>query len=95
LKGKSKDKKESKKPSGDTSQLKNNDIAKNLGPDGKLLPSIHQHCIDNKLYLLCGKPGHIATNCFKKKNKDTASGRAAKPATGTSEAKDASGESKN
>jgi hypothetical protein len=77
-----------------------NEISKNLGPDGKLLPSVCQYRIDNNLCLMCGKPGHIAINCSKKKN--SASGQAAKPAAaitataGTTEAKDnASAGSKN
>jgi hypothetical protein len=86
---KSKDKKDSKKPFGDTSQSKDNNISKNLGHNGKLLFSIRQHNIDSNLCLLCGKLGHITPNCFKKKKKDSTSGRTAMTDAGGSEAIDA------
>jgi hypothetical protein len=87
-----------KKSSDNSSTLKTkNDISKNLGSDGKLLPAVRQHRMDNGLCLFCGVKGHMAAECSKRK-KDPAKGRAAKAstsATETTEAKPASAVSKN
>ena len=42
-----------------------NDIAKNLGPNGKLTDAERQRRMDNNLCAYCGKPGHKAADCRK------------------------------
>jgi hypothetical protein len=44
------------------------DISAVLGKDGKLLPEERTRRIQNKLCLICGKPGHMASDCFKSRD---------------------------
>ena len=71
----------SKKGSSSTSGA-SPEYAKVLGKDGRLLPEERQRRVDNNLCLLCGKKGHIATNCPKKSSssKGQVKGRSAKAA---------------
>jgi len=53
--------KEKEKPKASTSQPKKTDISDKLGKDGKFTPQECQHCFNNKLCLVCGQGGDIAT----------------------------------
>jgi len=53
------------------SQLKKTDYLDELSKDGKLNPQECQHPLNNKLCLVCGKGGHIAT-AYPKATKDHA-----------------------
>jgi hypothetical protein len=45
------------------SALKAPDLNTKLGKDGKLTAEEHQRCLDKKLCLFCGGPGHSAWDC--------------------------------
>jgi hypothetical protein len=53
------------------------DLNTKLGKDGKLTAKEHQRCLDKKLCLFCGRPGHTAWDCTKSTSR-AAKGRAAK-----------------
>jgi hypothetical protein len=54
-------------PSPSASQDKKDEIAKNLGPNGKLLPEEKEHRRKNNLCLICGSSKHFLDNCPSKK----------------------------
>jgi hypothetical protein len=55
---------------------KGSDLTSKLGKDGKLTTEECQRCLDKKLCLFCGGPGHTAQDCTKSTSR-AAKGRAA------------------
>jgi hypothetical protein len=83
--GKPKDKRYDSKPK--------SDLAAKLGKDGKLTKEERQRRFDNNLCMFCGKPGHVAKDCYKA-GANSSKARAAKVASPEPES-DSSSDAKN
>ena len=80
-------------PSGSTPKPKNQDIAKFLGPDGKLLPEEKERRKQNDLCIICGGSGHFSDKCPHRK--ENVKGRGASLEDGESQSEAESSEDLN
>jgi len=87
--------KEKDKSKASNSQPKKTDYSDMLGKDGKLTPQERQRCFDNKLCLVCGQAGHIATACLKATKARTAKATSRKATETSSESTAKVSEAKN